>query len=129
MINFPTPPQCLVMSPIRWAGIPLMKTVMLPISAFHMFASQQGACIPGSPTRKAGNPFTMTSGDPWIPGPTTGCGQARQPWASALAFARSLTRPCGGISSPCGASTPHHRYESAFRALIMWDRNSVHRRA
>jgi hypothetical protein len=99
MVNSPTLPQCCVKSPFRWAAFPLMKTVALPVFAFHMFGPQQAIWIPGSPTRNAGNSFTMTSGDPWIPGPMTGCGQAGQPCLSAWAFARSLTRPCGGISS------------------------------
>ena len=58
MINSPIPPQCFVMSPFRWAGFPLMKTVVLPVNAFHVFPSQQGTGFRGHPIRNAGKPFT-----------------------------------------------------------------------
>jgi hypothetical protein len=42
-IILPSPPQCLVLSPLRTAGLPLMKTVEEPSAALHMFGPQQTA--------------------------------------------------------------------------------------
>ena len=39
-MHFPTPPQCLTTSPRRWAGLPLMKTDLLPVCAFQVLPPQ-----------------------------------------------------------------------------------------
>src|SRR5690348_1727039 len=92
----PTPPQCVSVSPRRWAGLLLMNTVPDPFAAVHMLGPQQAAWTPLSPTRSAGLLFTLTLGDPCTAGPTHGCGQAGQPWASAGTCDLSPMRLCGG---------------------------------
>jgi len=87
----PVPPQCLVVSPIRAAGLPSITTSGFPEATVNVFGPQQALCIPLSPTRAAGNPFTNTRGLPVMISPTTGCGQAGQPWASASHLAVLLT--------------------------------------
>lgn len=89
----PTPPQWRVMSPIRCADLPLMKTVALPTFALHVFAPQQAAWTPGSPMRSAGRRLTLTSGEPWIAGPVPGWGHAGQPCASNWMAALSPSLP------------------------------------
>ena len=92
----PMPPQWRVRSPIRCADLPLMKTVALPTFAVHVFAPQQAAWIPGSPTRSAGRRLMLTSGEPWIAGPVPGWGHAGQPCASNWMAALSPSLPCPG---------------------------------
>lgn len=54
--------------------------------------------MPASPTRTEGRPLVRTFGEPWIAGPTAGCGHAGQPWASAGTMEASPTRAWGGMT-------------------------------
>src|SRR5215475_14418824 len=88
----PVVPQWSVVSPVRMAGFLLMNTVPEPLTHIHMFAPQQTACMPLSMRRIEGMAFTFTLGEPTIDGPSPGCGQPGQPWASPEFLARSARR-------------------------------------
>lgn len=81
--SLPTPPQCVVWSPSRCAGMELMFTVPEPAAATHVLGPQHDEWTPGSPTRNAGLALTLTLGDPWIAGPMHEWAQPGQPWLSA----------------------------------------------
>ncbi len=100
VIIWPTPPQCLVSSPMRTARLPLMKTVAEPLLALYVLGPQHAAWMPLSQQRNAGIFSILTSDDPLIAGPTAGCGQPGQPCASAGQNARSPTRQAAGMITP-----------------------------
>src|SRR5262249_14127509 len=85
---------------MRWAALPLMKTVPLPTLAVQVLGPQHAMWIPVSSTRIAGSLFTLTSVDPMIAGPTAGCGQAGQPCASAGTLDLSPSRHWPGMGAP-----------------------------
>src|SRR5437899_8097816 len=58
---------------------------------------QQIAWMPRSSWRAAGRSLTNTSGEAATMGPTPGCGQAGQPWASLSTWALSPRRAAAGI--------------------------------
>src|SRR5215472_1235884 len=53
--------------------------------------------MPGSVTRVAGLPLTLTLGEPWIDGPTALCGHPGQLCESFGTCDWSPRRACGGI--------------------------------
>src|SRR3954466_9929839 len=87
---------------MRWAALPLMNTVPLPTLAVQVLGPQHAMWIPVSSTRIAGILFTLTSVEPMIAGPTAGCGQAGQPWASAGTLDLSPSRHWPGMGAPGG---------------------------
>ena len=97
-IILPEPPQWLVASPRRTAGMLLMSTLGLPCAVFQVLGPQQALCTPGSPTRRAALPSMKTSGEPLTAGPVTECGQQSLPWLSAGQRALSPTRQAGGMA-------------------------------
>ena len=98
----PMPPQSLTMSLRRCAALPLMKTVPLPTLAFHLFGPQQRRMNTRVADLYRRQAVRKDVGEPAIAGPTTGCGHAGQPCASAGHNDRSETRACGGIVSSTG---------------------------
>ena len=90
---YPIPPQCVTTLWRHAAGLPLMSTLVSPVVITDMFGPQQAEWIPESPTVATGRPASVTpEGFPVMIGPTHGCGQAGQPWASAETRDTSVRR-------------------------------------
>src|SRR5438105_2982854 len=62
-----------------------------------LLGPQQTAWMPMSSLRAAGLLLVKTSGEQSVMGPTAGCGQEGQPWASASTCALSPSLAAAGI--------------------------------
>lgn len=131
----PTPPQWVVMSPIRTAGWSFTMTVPLPCSVNQILGPQHAACMPLSTPEplSCGDPATITSPDPVSAGPETVCGQPLQPWASAGLREMSVWRAADGMVDPLNPMRLHtvarwstharsgHRFNGRIRTLYVVD--------
>jgi hypothetical protein len=131
----PTPPQWVVISPIRTAGWSFTMTVPLPCKVNQIFGPQHAACTPLSTPDPLswGAPATITSPDPVRAGPETQCGHPLQPCASAGLREMSVWRAAEGMVDPLNPMRLHtvtrwsthprsgHRFSGRIQTLYVVD--------